>query len=306
MPTYIIEREIPGASQLTDDELRGITHQVQRGRVATCRGPTRGATATSRATRSTASTRPRTPTTSVEHARGGGFPANLVAEVARGVRQHRPARAAGLSAGHRLGGMPGSALIGRRRSERGSSAALAAAARGQGSLMLRQRRGRGRQDAPRRGRPRRRRTRVFVRGAATPVRLAVRPRHGGVPRATCAPRPDGLMECGPLRSRLALLLPELGPAEPSADRATLFEAIRCGLAAMVAAGPAAILLDDLQWSDEATLELLAALALAAAASSRCSSSPPTAPTSSRARTRCAACATTCAATGRCTRSPSSR
>ena len=30
MPTYIIEREIPGASKLTDDELRGITHEVQR------------------------------------------------------------------------------------------------------------------------------------------------------------------------------------------------------------------------------------------------------------------------------------
>ena len=25
MPTYIIEREIPGAGQLSDDELRGIT-----------------------------------------------------------------------------------------------------------------------------------------------------------------------------------------------------------------------------------------------------------------------------------------
>ena len=63
MPTYIIEREIPGAGQLTDDELRGITTTSNDvGRVL--RGRTRGATATSRATRSTASTRPRTPRTS--------------------------------------------------------------------------------------------------------------------------------------------------------------------------------------------------------------------------------------------------
>ncbi len=73
--------------------------------------------------------------------------------------------------------------------------------------------------------------------------------------------PSALDDCGPLRSRLALLLPELGPAEPSANRATLVEAIRAGLAAMVAGAPAVVLLDDMQWSDEATLELLAALAL---------------------------------------------
>ena len=58
-----------------------------------------------------------------------------------------------------------------------------------------------------------------------------------------------------------MLLPELGEARASADRATLVEAIRCGLATLVAERPAALLLDDLQWSDEATIELLAALAL---------------------------------------------
>ena len=61
-----------------------------------------------------------------------------------------------------------------------------------------------------------------------------------------------------------MLLPELGEARASADRATLVEAIRCGLATLVAERPAALLLDDLQWSDEATIELLAALALTAA------------------------------------------
>src|SRR5215207_3247884 len=72
--------------------------------------------------------------------------------------------------------------------------------------------------------------------------------------------PDGLEGCGPLRGHLALLLPELGDAVGEGDRGTLFEAIRCSLAAIAAQGPAVVLLDDLQWSDEATLELLAALA----------------------------------------------
>jgi DNA-binding CsgD family transcriptional regulator len=72
--------------------------------------------------------------------------------------------------------------------------------------------------------------------------------------------PGGLAACGPLRSHLALLLPELGEATAGSDRATLFEAIRCGLAAVVSERPAVMLLDDLQWSDDATLELLAALA----------------------------------------------
>src|SRR5215204_6231744 len=68
--------------------------------------------------------------------------------------------------------------------------------------------------------------------------------------------PDGLEGCGPLRGHLALLLPELGDAVGEGDRGTLFEAIRCSLAAIAAQGPAVVLLDDLQWSDEATLELI--------------------------------------------------
>jgi predicted ATPase len=64
---------------------------------------------------------------------------------------------------------------------------------------------------------------------------------------------------GPLAAHLALLLPELGPPAEG-DRATLFEAIRLALAAIVIRRPAALFLDDLQWADDATLELLAALA----------------------------------------------
>ena len=63
---------------------------------------------------------------------------------------------------------------------------------------------------------------------------------------------------GPLAAHLALLLPELGPPAPGGDRATLFEAIRAALAAITARRPAALFLDDLQWADDATLELLGA------------------------------------------------
>ena len=67
---------------------------------------------------------------------------------------------------------------------------------------------------------------------------------------------------GPLADHLALLLPELGPASPRGDPATLFEAIRLALATIAAQHPTAIFLDDLQWADNATLELLPALARA--------------------------------------------
>ena len=65
---------------------------------------------------------------------------------------------------------------------------------------------------------------------------------------------------GPLLPHLALLLPELGEPAAGGDRATLFEAVRAALAAVAAAGPAALFLDDLHWADDATLELLPALA----------------------------------------------
>jgi hypothetical protein len=80
MPTFIIEREIPGASKLTDDELRGITtksndtveslnkpytwrHSYVAGDKIYCVHEADSADVI------------------LEHARGGGFPANLVAEV---------------------------------------------------------------------------------------------------------------------------------------------------------------------------------------------------------------------------------
>jgi DNA-binding NarL/FixJ family response regulator len=101
---------------------------------------------------------------------------------------------------------------------------------------------------------------VFLRGAAAegatgaygPVIEALRSR--------LRTDPDALADCGPLLPHLALLLPELGEPAAESDRATIFEAVRCALAHLGAEEPAIVFLDDLQWSDDTTLELLAALA----------------------------------------------
>lgn len=65
---------------------------------------------------------------------------------------------------------------------------------------------------------------------------------------------------GSLNPYLALLLPELGQPAKEADKETLLEAIGSALASMAALEPCAVFLDDLHWADEATLELLPALA----------------------------------------------
>jgi DNA-binding CsgD family transcriptional regulator len=70
----------------------------------------------------------------------------------------------------------------------------------------------------------------------------------------------GLGGLGPLAPHLALLLPELGEQAGASDRATLFEAIRCALREAAGEQHVVLVLDDLQWSDEATLEFLAAVA----------------------------------------------
>jgi DNA-binding CsgD family transcriptional regulator len=97
----------------------------------------------------------------------------------------------------------------------------------------------------------------LLRGAAQPPGAAA---YGPVVAALrwgLRSDPSALDGCGPLRPHLAMLLPELGPPAPTSDRATMFEAIRCALCSLA---PALVLLDDLQWSDGATLELLSALA----------------------------------------------
>lgn len=92
-------------------------------------------------------------------------------------------------------------------------------------------------------------------GASTPYGPIV-----GALRSYLRAEPNGLDDCGTLRPHLALLLPELGEPAEDSDRSTIFEAVRCAFAHLAAEGPATVILDDLQWSDEATLELLAALA----------------------------------------------
>src|SRR5215211_4649067 len=100
----------------------------------------------------------------------------------------------------------------------------------------------------------------FLRGTTGSGAVAYEPITTAL-RGFLRTEPGALRDCGPLGRHLALLLPELGEAVEETDRATLCEAIRCGLAAVAAERPAVILLDDLQWSDDATLELLAALAV---------------------------------------------
>jgi DNA-binding NarL/FixJ family response regulator len=80
-------------------------------------------------------------------------------------------------------------------------------------------------------------------------------------RAYLRTNPDGLDDCGGLKPHLALLLPELGKPATAGDRATLFEGLRCGFQQAAGGdGPLLVVLDDLQWSDDATLEVLPALA----------------------------------------------
>jgi DNA-binding CsgD family transcriptional regulator len=76
--------------------------------------------------------------------------------------------------------------------------------------------------------------------------------------------PDVLDECAPLVPYLAVLLPELGTPAGNPDRPTLFEAIRATLSSAGHREPAVVLVDDLQWADSATLELLPRLAAALA------------------------------------------
>jgi DNA-binding SARP family transcriptional activator len=69
-----------------------------------------------------------------------------------------------------------------------------------------------------------------------------------------------LAESGRLTSHLAVLLPELGPAPAVVDHLSLAQALRDAFAGIARHQPAVVFLDDLQWGDEATLELLPSLA----------------------------------------------
>jgi DNA-binding CsgD family transcriptional regulator len=95
--------------------------------------------------------------------------------------------------------------------------------------------------------------------------LTGRAREGGTPsygpiaaalRDCVRAHPDLPTRCGPLGTHLALLLPELGEAPAGASPDTLVEAIAGAMSARSQQAPTALFLDDLQWADTATLELL--------------------------------------------------
>lgn len=103
-------------------------------------------------------------------------------------------------------------------------------------------------------------------------------RGGATPRATGPYAPvvaalrdhlrreaSALTGAGPLSPHLGVLLPELGPAPPHGDRDTLLVALTDALHGLGRREPAVLLLDDLQWADSATLELVSALGTAAGA-----------------------------------------
>lgn len=83
-------------------------------------------------------------------------------------------------------------------------------------------------------------------------------------RAYLRIHPGGLASSGPLASYLALLLPELGPPPDDTDPAALVEAICRAFTTIARDTPAVLIVDDLQWADNATLELLPILASALA------------------------------------------
>lgn len=79
-------------------------------------------------------------------------------------------------------------------------------------------------------------------------------------RAHLRSRPDSLARAGPLAPYLSLLLPEHGPAPPDASPTALADALSAWFVALGDEGSAAVFLDDLQWADSATIELLPRLA----------------------------------------------
>jgi hypothetical protein len=81
MRTYLIEREIPGASELTLEELRGIT-STSNSAVASLGKPYKWLHSYVAGDKVYCVHQAESAEVIEEHAKAGGFPANLVVEVA--------------------------------------------------------------------------------------------------------------------------------------------------------------------------------------------------------------------------------
>jgi hypothetical protein len=81
MKTFVIEREIPGASELTDEQLRGITG-TSNDAVASLERPYKWLHSYVAGDKIYCFHQAENAEVIREHAKRGGFPANLVAEVA--------------------------------------------------------------------------------------------------------------------------------------------------------------------------------------------------------------------------------
>jgi hypothetical protein len=81
MKTFLIEREIPGASELTDEQLRGIT-STSNDAVASLNKPYKWLHSYVAGDKVYCVHQAESADVIREHASTGGFPANLVAEVA--------------------------------------------------------------------------------------------------------------------------------------------------------------------------------------------------------------------------------
>jgi hypothetical protein len=81
MKTFLIEREVPGASELSDDELRGIT-TTSNDAVESLDKPYKWLHSYVAGDKIYCVHQAETAAVIEEHAKTGGFPANLVVEVA--------------------------------------------------------------------------------------------------------------------------------------------------------------------------------------------------------------------------------
>jgi DNA-binding CsgD family transcriptional regulator len=79
-------------------------------------------------------------------------------------------------------------------------------------------------------------------------------------RAHLRIRPDSLTAAGPLAPYLALILPEHGPPPPAVSATALVDAVSAWFVALGRDDRVAVFLDDLQWTDSATIDLLPRLA----------------------------------------------